>query len=594
MAERKDPEKFAEEVKAVNPFIVLLEKYQKSNKSISCRCSICGFPGEGIWKPVPHTLLKPKACPMCDGRQLNALFKGFNDLETWCKKNNRLDILADWDYDENKKDARVPNSPNEIARSDSKIFCHWKCHVCGTPWHTTPNQRTSPNIKTKRTAACPHCSKAGTSFTELALIYYLRLIFPDIIIRSREIIGKELDIYLPSCQIAIECDGYVYHKEKLGAENKKDVLCKENGIQLIRFRDPRLPKTEHAIIVDASGIHDSTGFKVAMQQTMALCGVREFPDINIQRDYGNIISDYKRTVQEHSLLAECPEIAKEWHPTKNGVLLPENFTPGEDYCAWWKCSKCGHSWQAHIYSRTGKMKQGCPKCSLKRQGHTYRRNRARRMSLEQWCNNNNMNEILLDWDYEANLKDPSCPDTPKDCPYGSPRPVHWACHVCGNKWPAAPTSRRERKGNCKKCSGRLLVSGQNDLKTWCQKHNRQDLIDEWDYEKNKFDPMCPDLPEETRYNQTILVHWECHLCGNKWTDRVNDRTNRNFHCRNCTKTIRAKAHQKRVRNIDTGEVFDSILDAELQTSGKKGTCICQCCKGVRKTAYGYHWEYVDR
>ena len=357
MSEYRTVESFAEEVKAANPNIILLESFQRMAKNISCKCKKCGFPGDGVWTPMPQSLLKSNACPVCAGKQLNGFYKGFNDLETWCVKNNRLDILDDWDKEENEKDASTPDAPSEIARSNPSIRCHWRCHICGMPWQATTNKRTTTDKKTGKTSSCPHCSKAGTSFTEQALVYYFRIVFPDIMVRSKELIGKELDIYLPSQHIAIECDGYVYHKDKLDADNEKDALCKKNGIKLIRLREPRLPKTEYATIIESSGIQGSN-FETAIIQAMRLCGVKSLPDIIIKRDYGSIIADYKRTSQEHSLQAEYPEIATEWHPTKNGALRPENFTPGEDYYAWWKCSKCGHAWQAHIYMRTGKKGTG--------------------------------------------------------------------------------------------------------------------------------------------------------------------------------------------------------------------------------------------
>ena len=46
-------------------------------------------------------------------------------------------------------------------------------------------------------------------------------------------------------------------------------------------------------VVDSHGIQDST-FETAPKNTMMLCGAGKLPDINIMRDYGNIISDFKR------------------------------------------------------------------------------------------------------------------------------------------------------------------------------------------------------------------------------------------------------------------------------------------------------------
>ena len=57
-----------------------------------------------------------------------------------------------------------------------------------------------------------------------------------------------------------------------------------------------------------------------------------------------------------------PEIASEWHPTKNGKKKPEDYTPGSGARVWWVCPKCGHEYYAKICSRTSRG-SGCPECA---------------------------------------------------------------------------------------------------------------------------------------------------------------------------------------------------------------------------------------
>ena len=47
----------------------------------------------------------------------------------------------------------------------------------------------------------------------------------------------------------------------------------------------------------------------------------------------------------------------------------------------------------------------------------------------------------------------------------------------------------------------------------------------------------------------------------------------------------------RVRNADTGEIFDSVQDAATKYK-VAATHISRVCRGKRKTSGGYHWEYV--
>lgn len=63
----------------------------------------------------------------------------------------------------------------------------------------------------------------------------------------------------------------------------------------------------------------------------------------------------------NNLLINHPEIAKDWHPTKNGDLRPEQFTAGSSKLFWWKCPKVNdHEWKASINDRRF---TGCPKCA---------------------------------------------------------------------------------------------------------------------------------------------------------------------------------------------------------------------------------------
>lgn len=52
------------------------------------------------------------------------------------------------------------------------------------------------------------------------------------------------------------------------------------------------------------------------------------------------------------------------------------------------------------------------------------------------------------------------------------------------------------------------------------------------------------------------------------------------------------AKKVKVRNVETGEVFESIREAAQQYNITP-THITRVCRGRRKTSGGYHWEYVS-
>ena len=55
-----------------------------------------------------------------------------------------------------------------------------------------------------------------------------------------------------------------------------------------------------------------------------------------------------------------PDVATEWHPTKNGRLKPSDVSGKSGKRVWWQCAK-GHEWEATIVNRTAQRSR-CPFC----------------------------------------------------------------------------------------------------------------------------------------------------------------------------------------------------------------------------------------
>tara|TARA_B100000686_G_C16035872_1_gene592898 strand:- start:155 stop:517 length:363 start_codon:yes stop_codon:yes gene_type:complete len=67
-----------------------------------------------------------------------------------------------------------------------------------------------------------------------------------------------------------------------------------------------------------------------------------------------------RASERYNLAVEFPEIAAQWHPTKNGELTQYDVTPKSNKKIWWK-GECGHEWDARIAHITAGG--GCPYCA---------------------------------------------------------------------------------------------------------------------------------------------------------------------------------------------------------------------------------------
>lgn len=82
--------------------------------------------------------------------------------------------------------------------------------------------------------------------------------------------------------------------------------------------------------------------------------------INAKNKYGCPYCRGVRVNHTNSLASLKPEIAKEWHPTKNGGLTPHDFACGSSKKVWWQ-GKCGHEWETSIHNRV--VGKDCPYCS---------------------------------------------------------------------------------------------------------------------------------------------------------------------------------------------------------------------------------------
>lgn len=82
----------------------------------------------------------------------------------------------------------------------------------------------------------------------------------------------------------------------------------------------------------------------------------------------------RRVARSGSLAVTHPDLAAQWHPTRNGAKTPGDVTYGSKFEAWWQCPTYeGHVWRARVSSRAS-MHSGCSLCAaMKRPGGVRRR-----------------------------------------------------------------------------------------------------------------------------------------------------------------------------------------------------------------------------
>jgi Probable Zinc-ribbon domain/PilZ domain len=155
------------------------------------------------------------------------------------------------------------------------------------------------------------------------------------------------------------------------------------------------------------------------------------------------------TSESYNLYALRPDLAKEWHPTRNGNLGPKDVTPGSRKKIWWLCEE-GHWWLASVRCRTRGMR--CSLC-LSVQKHGYQRMAAVKPELlKEWHPSRN-------WGLKAG-----------EVSVNHREKMWWLC-AQGHEWEATIRSRLRGKScpNCCNAVPRVLSNGDQRIGSAPQK-----------------------------------------------------------------------------------------------------------------------------
>lgn len=386
-----------------------------------------------VWNSTVANRSSGNGCPYCSGKKL---LKGFNDLKTLFPY-----IATEWSAD------NIKQPEDYTAGSHMKV--KWKCSKCGNTWTAQIKERTYGHT------GCPKCTHYfKTSAPEQAIFFYVKKCFPGAInsYKDESIGNREIDIYIPSIKLGIEYDGGFWHTNN-DRDLEKTKILKENDIDLIRVRESKaIPIDDGSVqIITKESSDDLSELEPAIRQLFEVISKKGSidlsPDIDIKRDYQDILSLSEGNQYDKSLLASGDIVLQEWNYEKNGVLTPDKFTYKSRKIVWWKCSKCGKEWQQSIKT---KVKSGlnCETCNKKRA------NRERVKDAIQSGRSIPLTDYPLlveEWYDDEDISLYS---------RGSDKRARWRCSKCGNVFYQAIKNRTLQGQGCPKCSNAREVDGQ--------------------------------------------------------------------------------------------------------------------------------------
>jgi hypothetical protein len=195
-----------------------------------------------------------------------------------------------------------------------------------------------------------------------------------------------------------------------------------------------------------------------------------------------------------------PMIASQWHPTKNGDLLPSHVREIAAKAVWWLCGDCGREWRRSPRARvvTG---SGCRRCSAGQVGLTRRRPQPGDSLAETHPH------LAQEWIQERN---PGL--SPESLRSNSMERAWWLCSTCGNTWNARIDTRALRGHGCKKCAAAQLSITQRRPKPGCSLADvKPEALKLWHPRRNE-----GIRPQDLKPNTHTRVWWLCPNCGHEW------------------------------------------------------------------------------
>ena len=478
---------FKQKLLEINPNINISD-FTRIRARVKCECNICKYK----WEPIADSLIRGRGCPKCAGKvKLNftEFKKEFNN-----KNDLNVEILSDF-----------------AKKTTDKIEC--RCKTCGNIWITNVN-------RLKHGHGCNSCRHTGTSFTEQSILnaFKMRLGDEDVLSRNRSLINYELDIVIPSRNIAFEPGNWNFHKKKLDRDQLKRELCHNIGIRLITIYDnyyeENPPFSTDCIIYDFSlgEYNNRDRLRKLIDDLFLITNIS--PNLN-----DNEWNQIQEAANRFSTRKTKKEIISDIEKINPNIMFLQSPSRMHEKVLC-ECLKCGHKWETSpSYIKSG---LGCPEC-----------NRFKKRTQEEF-------------ELQLNVTNP---DLISLEPYKNIiTPILFRCNICGHEWRNNPREIMYKNNACPKCKkkkqikNKLIKNGidilyEDELVIESLSNHNQSIrynADEFSWLISRINPNIEILEEYNTINKHISC--KCKKCNLIWSPKAQHLLN-GHGCPNCNGTI---------------------------------------------------------
>lgn len=223
-----------------------------------------------------------------------------------------------------------------------------------------------------------------------------------------------------------------------------------------------------------------------------------------------VCAGYRIMPGVNDLVTLNPTVASQWHPHKNGELLPSVVSATGNKKVWWQCSVDNrHEWMTQI--KTRHYGSGCSVCD----------NKVIMEGINDFATYHP--ELVSEWNHDRNGE-----YTPYNVAPSSAKKIWWNCPKDERHIYLMSLNDRHNNHGCTVCPGRFVIQGVNDAAT-----HHPHLVSSWHPTKNG------DLDlTKVSFMSEKKIWWICETNPlHEWENALSSRASQGSGCPVCSGNI---------------------------------------------------------